>query len=1109
MRKLILVIMVLSGLAITSSAAAVAIREPGRFDLFLQARTGGMIPAAPRLTSDLDPGDGLRAGWEQFSRRNGGSWKVYVDERTGMPSLAFGRGVQWFADAAFGQAGQADLAQAARRFLDGNRDLLGNWDDLLVLDEAATVRWRGGVWQLAFRQEIDGVPVEGARLLFHLAQGRLTMFGAADWARPALSAEPGISMDDARAVLNDYLQTDTGQYLEPEPPALVILPVNADPDMEGEFGWSGPRGAGLSHVLAWRLQFQVPGEAPVWVAEVNAHDGSILSFYDGAQYDAVRGGVFPISMDGDCSTGGCEFPDFPMPYADFTETAQPEGFADEFANLVCVDSGETFETHLSGPYVNIVDGCGSISRSGSCTDGADLGMKQGENCDSGIGITSAARTTYYHLNRAFENARFYDPGNTWLNSPLTVNVNSSAGTCNAFWTGTQITMYQGGGGCSNTGEGRGVLVHEWGHGYDHNDGGGTDLPGEGYSDVVAIFANRSSCMSRGWYNDGRVCGGYGDTCLTCTGIRDLDWAKRQNNTPITAPAFVMNNCEGGGQGWSPCGQEPHCEGMMVGEILYDLATRDLPAAGLDQDSAWQLAERLWYETRPGSGGNAYSCLRGNANSCGSGTWFQKMRVADDDDGDLTNGTPHAAALFAAFGRHALACGSAGNAEHQSTGSCPALAAPSLNVVEGAGGTELSWSAVTGAAEYRIYRGELGCDRQQIPIAVVAGTAYTDATSDQGFPRFYRVEPFGSNPACNGPVSNCEGTPTSGYLRYLAHRFVEDGSNDNNIPDPGETVQMPVSLFNRGIGTVTGIQGTLRMVNPSQGVISDPGATWVGIPYAGFEESDAPWFELTVDETVPCGSVLALEMDYVATNAAAGTIAIDVPMGDPHRDFLQDQNETVPADPGSVATSTIVIDQDHPILELDVSVSVQHSFEQELIVELTSPQGTTVRLHNQTDIPLVSGVAARYDLERSPDGPGTMTDFIGETTLGTWTLRVEDTGSLSSGNGYLYDWTLHIDVDSGFDCHPFGCAEPIPGNPVTGLLVDKVANGAALDLVFDWDNLAVAGYHLLQSSTPDFAVETDAGQTAGTTLTLPDGANTTPDLTFFLVRGANSCDQQGP
>jgi hypothetical protein len=31
----------------------------------------------------------------------------------------------------------------------------------------------------------------------------------------------------------------------------------------------------------------------------------------------------------------------------------------------------------------------------------------------------------------------------------------------------------------------------------------------------------------------------------------------------------------------------------------------------------------------------------------------------------------------------------------------------------------------------------------------------------------------------------------------------------------------------------------------------------------------------------------------------------------------------------------------------------------------------------------------------------------------------------------------------------------------------------------------------------------------TTLTIPNGANTTPSLTFFQVRGVNICDEEGP
>jgi hypothetical protein len=37
---------------------------------------------------------------------------------------------------------------------------------------------------------------------------------------------------------------------------------------------------------------------------------------------------------------------------------------------------------------------------------------------------------------------------------------------------------------ANTGEIAGVFLHEWGHSFDQNDGGGTDNPGEAYGDIT-------------------------------------------------------------------------------------------------------------------------------------------------------------------------------------------------------------------------------------------------------------------------------------------------------------------------------------------------------------------------------------------------------------------------------------------------------------------------------------------------------------------------------------------------------------------------------------------------------------------------------------------------
>jgi len=440
-----------------------------------------------------------------------------------------------------------------------------------------------------------------------------------------------------------------------------------------------------------------------------------------------------------------------------------------------------------------------VLETGACYEGLRLGTKAGENCDvapgASAGNTAAARTAYYHVNRVNEVARFYNPANTWLDGEVSIHTNWDQ-SCNASYGGGSIYLYRSGTSwaeCANSGEIEGIIVHEWGHGYDFNDGGGEDNTSEAYGDLVSLLASRGSCFGPGLFTDGRVCSGYGDTCLTCTGFRDHDWAARQANTPATPQDFVLNNC---GTGTGPCGGSVHCETYPIVESMYDLATRDLPASGMDVDSAWQLVERLWYSTRQGSGGAIYTCALPLSDSCSSTSWYQRMRVADDDDGNLANGTPHAAELYAAFARHNIACGVAGNADNQSSSGCPALATPILTITGNGSGPELYWQEVSGAAEYLVYRGDLGCDHQQLAIATLpAGTpVYIDPLPDPDIPRFYRIEAIGANAACRSAVSNCEITASGPRLQKNSHRMIEEGANvnGNGFLDPGETVKLPVS-----------------------------------------------------------------------------------------------------------------------------------------------------------------------------------------------------------------------------------------------------------------------------------------------------------------------------
>lgn len=72
-------------------------------------------------------------------------------------------------------------------------------------------------------------------------------------------------------------------------------------------------------------------------------------------------------------------------------------------------------------------------------------------------------------------------------------------------------------------------------------------------------------------------------------------------------------------------------------------------------------------------------------------------------------------------------------------------------------------------------------------------------------------------------------------------------------------------------------------------------------------------------------------------------------------------------------------------EIAVQVDVDHSSPADLVVELVSPNGTTVRLHNQTS----GSPRAVFGVERDPDGPGALERFVGDPFQGTWTLVVRD------------------------------------------------------------------------------------------------------------------------
>jgi len=584
-------------------------------------------------------------------------------------------------------------------------------------------------------REIAGVPVRDSFINATISHGNLVLLGAARWADVGVESTPTIDEGSASATLATYLSDleVSGHAIDGAWGDTDLLYV---PFHEGEQ---------LGYRLAYALKPQISDDRGRWEALVDAHSGALLSFTDTNHYATrhVVGGVYPETYDGD-GPEGMEQLGWPMPYADLGGGLF---FTDQGGNFPGEYTGEV-ETLLSGRYVRMIDNCGETLESSTGSDDIDFGGSDGDNCvtppGASPGNTHAARTTYYETNRAFEWARSRVPDNPWLNSdPFQLFAKTNvAANCNAFWNGS-LTFYQQGSGCGNMGEVAGIIDHEWGHGVDDNDNNpNISNPGEGIPDVYAALLLDTSCVGRGFFTSGN-CSGYGDPCLDCSGIRDIDFARRASGEPHDV---VWANAN--------CGGVSHCRGAVYAEAVWDLRSRDLPSQfGMDRDRALEITSWL---TLVGASnvGLWYTTVGDGEDGCGAEGGYLNYLAANDIDGDLSNGTPHMSAIFDAFDRHGIACSSP-VVQDNGCETGPQIA-PNIIVTPGDSSVQVSWDALPGNPSYHVFRteGVKACDDGKIYIGRTNGTSLVDRNLLNGHEYFYTVAANAGGRSCLGPMSGC-------------------------------------------------------------------------------------------------------------------------------------------------------------------------------------------------------------------------------------------------------------------------------------------------------------------------------------------------------------------
>ncbi len=721
-------------------------------------RPGIALEPMDKVRSTLAPA--VDAAWSTFKQEHGAAWTAYLDARSGRIESAEGEGIPWIPGAGnrLGEltenAGKtSDLAALegiARRFVDEQADLLGVDSKALVLSAGRSGKMAAYLWYVDFDVTRGGLPIEGARVVFRVNNGNLIQFGLenlppADVPVPKVATTREQALQTVADSIGGFLSDD--QILDAG--SLHLLPSAAS-DARFAEGFAFGRGYGLAAV--WEVTFRREGDLGTWRARVDASRGELLEFLDLNHYAQAK------------STGGVVVGDprlthdvvKAMPNADLSNATFTNS-AGRFAPATGVLSSK-----LDGRYVRVSDRCGAILANTDVTGNLPFGWQLSDTTDcqtsgiGGLGNTRSSRTAFYWANRAKEFARGWLPSLSWLWQKLTVNVNGSP-TCNASWNGSSLNFFKQLLPCRNTGEVPGVVIHELAHGLDANDGNGTPAElatGESNGDVLAALMLHNSCIADGFRS--ADCSGFGDGCLNCFGVRDIDFARHESNTKHTVTNFVQPLCETSTTYRGPCGREGHCESIIPSEAVWDFVNRRLPNPG--GAAAWNTMERLWFLSRP-TATQSFTCnnkqANWNADGCNIGSLWKVLRAADDDDGNLANGTPHGAALFRAFLDHGISCFS-----DPGTGitfsACTPPPTPVVTATPGDERVTLTWpNADSNQFSYDVYRNDLGCNAGFTRTDAGFIDAITDTTVVNGQRYFYQVVGHrNGNEACASSPSAC-------------------------------------------------------------------------------------------------------------------------------------------------------------------------------------------------------------------------------------------------------------------------------------------------------------------------------------------------------------------
>jgi Zn-dependent metalloprotease len=450
-----------------------------------------------------------------------------------------------------------------------------------------------GKQAVLFQQTYHGLDVYGGRVSLTFTEGgRLFVVGSDYYDGITLNPSPSIPANAAIDLARRALLPTESEVTSFEP-KLMVLPVPQSETL-------------VDFRLVWQVKVRTEDPVGIWVTSVDAHSGEIVWRYNDISFVNYTGTTHGLVQSPSYCEGQALLT---MPYLRIQVAGQTAVYASNFGSWTVPYAGtdaRTVTCDLYSPYVDLNNIAGAEGTfTGTATPGTPLDV-----LFTDANAQKDEKDVYRAVNDIHDFYLGFDPTFPYANARMTANV-SRGSTCNAYWDGT-INFYIAGGGCANTGEIMGVVHHEFCHGITDAILGsqGTQGIGEGNSDVISNYMTHDPIIGRGFYLN------------NCTsGIRNSLNSLRYPEDVIGIPI--------------------HTAGQVIAGFHWDawmILETQLPAAqALDvAATTWHFGRVLQHPTtQPDQ--------------------VLATFIADDDDGNLGNGTPHYDALCTGATNHGFSC----------------------------------------------------------------------------------------------------------------------------------------------------------------------------------------------------------------------------------------------------------------------------------------------------------------------------------------------------------------------------------------------------------------------------------------------------------------------